>query len=381
MNKHETHRATTKNHHTELPTPDKGHHYDRRDFTSVNHATQRIRGHYTGKISAAQKAAIRTAVVRHNARQIGNEFSHRTSPTTTPAERMEAKLRELAVWIGEHHANVAPLYKSERGSVVYGERQFCTDYNAYSKSYGHPAQWYNAGARIEGTAGNRVIILQDYKGRDHAVYPVRALWKLYISGKLTDAGMLDGDLYSVITRTRKNPNGGTRIITAVTRYHYDVLRAKFVKTGYARLMPDPRGEGRKYYEYYEHGASVREIQEAHARKVALYEAKQRQNKAINAYNQSDEATRRKAERAARLIARMCPNLQITMDDARAVGFCDAGIKAYCQRRHLPTDFTDAATLRRAEKLNPPTSSTYSAARVIQRVAERTAVELVINHRK
>lgn len=364
MNRYERH--TTPSTAAAMPKPSKGNHYDRNQFDGITRAIKEVKISRSGTTSAAEKEAIRAAVARHNARNARRNAAA-VQRTTTPAQRLQASYEILARKIGTyHHKNIAPLYRSERASVEYGEASAGVDYNAYSKSYGHAARWMNAGARIEAQDGQRVIVLQNYRGKDVATYPARELFRLYVTKRLSHAGTLDGDLYIVPTMKRK---GHT---IRGDRYRYDEKRGQFVKSGIAVEFDAP-GSTRKYYE---HGKNLKECKAEHARKVALYQQQQREKIARERASELERTQRAKIERAARLIARLCPKLEILFSDARAVGFCETGIKAYCDRRGLPTDRTDAATIRRAEAHNPPTNTSYTGERVIQHAARRAAVEML-----
>ena len=367
-----TTKPTTPNAPT-MPTPDAGKKYDQSQFHSVYAATLEIRSKRTGQLRAHHKAAIVAAVETHKARAIHAANIRTNTPatdTTTPAQRMKKTLRQLAVLIGNyHHTNIKPLYSSRRASVVYGEASAGVDYNAYSKSYGHAARWMNAGARIETRDGHRVIVLQNHRGKDVATYPARELFTLYITKRLSHAGTLDGDLYIVPTMKR---NGHT---TRGDRYRYDEKRGQFVKSGIAVEFDKPDGTGK----YYEHGKTYRACVAEHARKWGHYQHEQYQAQQRRDANELQRQQNAKIKRAARLIAKLCPKLRVTFEDARAVGYCSAGIEAYCKRRHLPTDATDAATIRRAEAINPVQAHAPNGEKVIQYAAQRAATEMLRRH--
>ena len=76
--------------------------------------------------------------------------------------KMMAKLHALAVAYGEYvHSNVKSLYTSQRASVAYGVGgQDRVDWDAYAKSYGRPANWKDAGARLDSETKPTEIIVE-----------------------------------------------------------------------------------------------------------------------------------------------------------------------------------------------------------------------------
>lgn len=71
----------------------------------------------------------------------------------------------------------------------------------------------------------------------------------------------------------------------------------------------------------------------------------------------------KAERRARLVARLCGNVRATIADARALGYCLPGIQAF-QERH---GIGDEATLPELVRTGDP-----SAVRLALSVARKVA---------
>ena len=96
----------------------------------------------------------------------------------------------------------------------------------------------------------------------------------------------------------------------------------------------------------------------HIRQQALRDEHARQYKASPAY---------KAERRARLIARLCSSLTATIEDARAIGYCTPGIEQF-QRTHA---ISDTATLPQLIKTG--NSSAIALALTIARKAAKTTL--------
>lgn len=84
--------------------------------------------------------------------------------------------RALAVKLAErYHATVRSLYTSSRASVGYGSTpESQTDWKAYSKSYGYPANWTDAAACIvrDHTDGSRWVRITTSRGTHVATLPL-----------------------------------------------------------------------------------------------------------------------------------------------------------------------------------------------------------------
>ena len=200
------------------------------------------------------------------------------------------------------HVHVKSLYTSKRGGVAYGAGgQRETDWNAYSKRYGFPARWRNAGVYVSYPGSAPVAVIQTARGAPVAQIPLpsAAGWR---KRKWTGAQLLDGDLYSV-----RRQVGGAIVHT---RYGW-TKKAGWTKTGIALELPGGS---------FEHGATVADCRAELVRKAEVA-------------RQQAEARRLSArlERAAHLIGRLCPSLVVTHDDRRQVGYCDAGVVAFLDR--------------------------------------------------
>lgn len=90
---------------------------------------------------------------------------------------------------------------------------------------------------------------------------------------------------------------------------------------------------------WEHGKTVAEAQAEIARKRAIIDAEAESEKAAA-----------KLERASRLLARLGTKASVSYDDARAVGACDPGIRAFADRIGRP--ITATITLAEIAKVEP-----------------------------
>lgn len=198
------------------------------------------------------------------------------------------------------HSHVRGLYTSSRADVVVFENKLGSledlDY-CYSKSYGFPARWKNAGVVVKGRT------FEIYTSRETLVYTgvIPAISEI---NKYNFDCCLDHDLYAI--EQHKD---------VFVRYN---IRGK--KTGYAVRLPRPGSSDH----YFEHGGSISEIRAEYVHKVEVYN-KQAQEKRIS----------ERVKRAKSLIYRYATNkVQVSYTDARAVGFCNPGIEGFCERYGL-----------------------------------------------
>ena len=273
------------------------------------------------RLTTAQKAEIALAVARHDSRQ----FEPVT--TTTPYDRIDAIRRNLAVRIAKHfHEHHAPLFRSSRGGIDYGHGGHeHVDYQAYSKSYAHPARWRNAGARFDGS----VLVIEDYLGKERqriripfAAYAAVRDHRLDINACLSD------DLYAI------NATPKTAVRYAVRD------NGRVAKSGMAMLFDNPRGCRTKYWE---HGATLTDCRAENDRKVVLV----RRHEAEIAARADDERKRRRRDETITKIAKRLAargRLVVSFEDARATGACRPGIESFCRANGLPTDVVDGARL-------------------------------------
>ena len=108
---------------------------------------------------------------------------------------------------------------------------------------------------------------------------------------------------------------------------------------------------------WEHGKTVAEAQAEIVRKQAILAAEKietdRRNAEANLRQiaaEAEAAKQQRIDRAARLLARIGTKTTVGYDDARAVGACDAGLKAFAERIGLPLD--SRLTLADVCKLEP-----------------------------
>jgi len=109
---------------------------------------------------------------------------------------------------------------------------------------------------------------------------------------------------------------------AVVRY--GVKDGKWKKVGIAvRLtLQSPEGE----IHYWEHGKDKAEIESNYLEKVKIV-----QDRMLEYEKQAFmRAHRMKIQRAARLIARVCNKMVLQVEDAKRIGYCNAGIMDYCK---------------------------------------------------
>lgn len=75
----------------------------------------------------------------------------------------------------------------------------------------------------------------------------------------------------------------------------------------------------------------------HGQTVAAAQAEIDRKQAILAAELVEAKRTARLERAARLLARLGTKIEVGYDDARAVGACEAGIRAFAERNHLALD--------------------------------------------
>ncbi|MGH7391443.1 MAG: hypothetical protein ACREM3_18580 [Candidatus Rokuibacteriota bacterium] len=237
---------------------------------------------------------------------------------------------DFALAVGaSYHRHIRRLYVSSRASITYGfGGDHIVDWKAYSRSYGFPATWCDAGARIEMVRGSPVIILETSRQTEVARIPVPALDMIR---HVTFDGLIHGDLWAITRRPG-------------IRQRYTWHRKQVIPSGWAMTFPvpamlawlhSPFPAPDKQGEYAEHGETLRQCQEEYQRKYTLLQERQ-------------IAVRQEAKvsRMARLIARLCGNLPVMYADAREAGYCAAGIRSFADHHGLDIQVaTTAAALR------------------------------------
>jgi hypothetical protein len=226
-----------------------------------------------------------------------------------------------------YHAHISPIYQSSRASINIGQAEQQKSWSGKSYHY-PPAVWTDAGVTVTLDA-ERGPIATIHTSRDKNI-PLPILRDVTYNH---DA-LLDGELYA---RERHG---------IIERYD-----AKDRKTGIAMRIPAMAGLS----ETYEHGKDITECRAEYERKLQI-----RREKAIALLHNTDY----RAKRKARLVARLCGRLTCTIDDARAVGYCRAGIDAF-RRRYGLGETATVAELRRTHDAQ--------ALRVVAYAASRAAV--------
>lgn len=213
------------------------------------------------------------------------------------------------------------LYSSSRASVMIQHDTFNPasltgkDWNAYSKSYGRPAVWKDAAVVIR----NREFDIYNYREKKVGTFPIPS--QKEISERIFDrpcqdsmiigSPLLGGDFY-VVQRSRN------------IYYRFDHNDKRL---GYARLFKHPEKE----MMYWEHGETLAECETERQHKVKLAAEKAMK-----------ERMRFEVARAKSLIMRLVKRASVTFQDARAVGYCAAGIKSFCNRTGI--EFSEQATV-------------------------------------
>lgn len=294
---------------------------------------------YTGKRKAIAEAKAKMA--GREARRVDRRIAEkaRTATSGKYAAKYAAKLIAFSLAVGEsYHKHVKSLYTSERASVVQGSgNSDGYDADAYSKAYRSKfggARWKDAGALVSG--GN--ILLYTSRGTKVATIPMPC-GKDRV--KITFKGLLDGDLWAV----EKRKIGGCRLLS-----RRGLKRGKLVETGLSLLVNGA----------WEHGATIADIRAELDRKAALAEAA-KQSAALSA----------KAERMARLVAKLCPGLVVTHEDGKLAGYCDAGREAFLGRFGLAGQTESTAARLREIKDERVEKPIMEAARRV--VKQRLAV--------
>ena len=198
-----------------------------------------------------------------------------------------------------YHSHIHALYTSKHSDGIrYGGAETEKRWDVYSKRYGFPCIYSNAGVTVSvDDALVPTVHLHPTRGNQIDL-------PLHADGVYSHSSLLDGDLYAKVRTVL-----GVQIVT-----RYD---ARDKATGVAVPLPDPRDDSKRYWE---HGKSVAECRTEWERKRKLYEGARLK-----------AAITRKQERKARLVARLCGKLPVSITDARAVGYCTSGIDGFRQR--------------------------------------------------
>jgi hypothetical protein len=264
-------------------------------------------------IAATDEDFARREVARMRRMGPARRAAHLTYLLSAPAEadRLLHEIYDpLAMSLAESYSrHIGPISQSSRSVIEYGQGSEQKDWDAYSESYRFPAVWRNPGV---------TVVLDAIRGPLATIHTTRgkAITLPLLRG--VDYGspaLLDGDLYAI--------------------EHHGIIErfsGRNEKTGIAMRVPAMAGLG----ESYEHGRDIAECRVEYEHKL-----RSRRDRAISLLHDTDYRARRKA----RLVARLCRKLVCTIDDARSVGYCRAGIDAFRRRHGLGTEAT-VADLRR-----------------------------------
>jgi hypothetical protein len=259
------------------------------------------------QMQALYQATGSEAIVRHEAARmrrmtIARRGARLARILAAPAEAdqlLHQIYDPLAIDLAKsYHAHIEHVYQSKRASIHLGQAQSRTDWDAYSKRYGYPANWVDAGVTVALDATRGPLATIHTSRNKHITLP------LHRHARYDHPTLLDGDLYA------------TERHGIIERYD-----SRDRKTGIALRIPAIAGEPVTY----EHGRNIAECRAEYERKLQI-----RRDKAVALLHDTDYRTRRKA----RLVAHLCRNLTCTIDDARSVGYCRAGIDAFRSRHGL-----------------------------------------------
>lgn len=204
-----------------------------------------------------------------------------------------------------YHKHIKSLFQSKRATITYGlGGQEQTDWDAYGKNYGYPANWKNAGVYVSyKDHGPGTAIIQTSRGTTVAEIPLPKN-----TDNITFSGLLDGDLWAT-----KHKLCGHTILR-----RFALKRKKIVQVGIAVFVNG----------YWEHGTTIAEVKKEikHKQEIAKRQELEQRNNEL-------------AQKLARWIATLCNRLVVKYDDARAVGYCHEGIKGFQGRYNLTAEAT------------------------------------------
>lgn len=342
-------------------------------------------------------AALRSGTVSYRtAEDIGHladgrvrEGFARAETTRLAREKKDAReqkyadaRRDTALAVGARwHATVADLFTSVRAAVVYGRGgEEVVDWDAYGKrGYANPhtgkrqpAKYRNAGARIVGFGRSGRIVLESSRGTEVARLPLPPADAVIGGG-----ACLGGELFT----TRRVIAG----VTVATRFVPRKVRGSktehaYAPTGLAVRLPIPAelagqsvvfGAKSGATQYWEHGDTVRIIRAEYARKLGIAAANKVDEERRQADTEQSAREEAKEQRRAVLFARIATRTPVTYDDARAVGMCDAGIRAFAAKLGI-TDTTATVPLAEVFRREPERAVLLARRILSQRQAQTAA---------
>lgn len=158
---------------------------------------------------------------------------------------------------------------------------------------------------------------------------------------------------------------------------YGIKEGKWKKTGIAVRLKLDTPEGA--FDYWEHGKDKEEITRNYTEKVGVIASKKLEWEA-RAYLQKN---RERIQRAKRLIVRLCDKMVLQVEDAKRIGYCNAGIMDYCKSFGFKAELVVndgngkdliIADAQFASALKA--TKDYRALRLIEIKAENLAIELI-----
>lgn len=114
----------------------------------------------------------------------------------------------------------------------------------------------------------------------------------------------------------------------------------------------------KNSKYWEHGANKAEILAERDRKKAIQIAYLKAKEAAELKKAADLALKTKKERFIRLAKKLINNIDVTYDDARAVGYCNAGIMNFIETHLHGKKIAKVGVLKRFKQTERLVNATY-----------------------
>lgn len=233
-------------------------------------------------------------------RQVKKKRGYKESSIVTIGGRTAELLKSLnkeresfAFKIAERVHAIKSLYTSKRAGIISGSTGGVEekDYEAYSKSYGFPAVWKNAGVT--------------YSSKRINVYTSRGT--LAFTMKMPKVKSFKKYLFY---------NFGVECVYGIKKANkiFELYNLKNKSFCVAKKMSsiDEKNE-----EYWEHGKSIEDIEKEHLHKRDLYERELKKKELSS-----------RISRASQLALRLINNIDVTYDDARSVGYCKPGIENF-----------------------------------------------------
>jgi len=225
----------------------------------------------------------------------GAKHTHDSTPVSKLKKELANKRNAYALSLAK---NINDLYKSRYGGIDINSNGGVEHVEyLYAKSYGFPAKWKNAGVMI--CPSEQKIKVYDYRSNLVATYKLPKYKELQ--------KRILGDFELECAYAKKSTHGAYKL--------YD-NNDKLICL--SKKMPAPDGDG----QYWEHGKDIDTINEEYQNKVSIY------NKEL-----AEAALTKKITRAKSLAKHLVNNLCVTYEDARAVGYCEAGVNNFINK-HL-----------------------------------------------